>query len=391
MAAIMDEPIRILQVVTTLNKGGIENLLMNLYREIDRTKFQFDFLVHSLEECFFNSEVESLGGRVYPIPRFSVWRFDKQFKEYDRFFKKHREYKIVHSHIDMSSLGVLRAACKVGVPTRICHMHLTNAYEKKTPLSYRCKKAVFPLTSRYLTHRFACSKLTAKDAYGVKRNDVFVLKNGVDTKKYQFNVADRDKKRKELGWNDKLVVFNVANFVPHKNHSFLIDVFSKIARQNPNAVLALAGGGCLQAQIESQVNSLGLSERVQFLGIRNDVPDLLKAADVFLFPSLYEGFPVSLIEAQVAGIPIVVSDTVTNETDVTDLLRFVSLNESQEQWAQIALEETNRKRKPRESYAEVVKNAGFDISVSAKELTDFYLTEYQKSSENLGGRSCERH
>jgi len=359
-------------------------LLMNLYRNIDRTKIQFDFLVHSLEEKYFDKEIEELGGRIYRIPRFSPWRFDKQFKEYDKFFKTHPEYRVVHSHINMNSLGTLRAAYKAGVPTRICHLHCTKLKGRKIPFSYRCKKLAFPLISRYLTHRFACSKLSAQEGYGSDHGKALILKNGVQTEKFRFILSDRNKKREELGWNDKLVILSVANFVEPKNHSFMIEVFNETLKRRKDVLLALAGCGPLQEQIEAQVDRLGIRSNVQFLGARNDVPELLNAADLFLFPSLHEGFPVSLVEAQSSGIPIVLSAAVTRETEITDLMTFVSLEESASYWARIILKEADRKRNPRETYAEVVKNAGYDISSSAEKLTEFYLSEYQKHLEVQG-------
>ncbi len=374
----MDEQVRILHIVNSMNRGGIETLLMSLYRNVDRKRIQFDFLSHTKDSCF-TKEIESLGGRVYCIPRFSFWRFDKQYQEYVNFFAEHSEYQIVHSHINLSSLGVLRAAYKAGVPVRICHLHNTNRKEKHIPLSYRCKKLVFPLTSRFLTHRFACSKLVAMHGYGKKSEEAVIIKNGVETEKFQFCLANRIRKRKELDWKDKRVFLDVASLTTQKNHSFLIEVFNEILKLEKNAILALAGTGSLRTQIETQVKRLGIEENVQFLGARNDVPDLLRAADLFLLPSLYEGFGIALLEAQTAGIFSVASDSIPREVDVADLIRFVSLEESANRWAQIALEEVNRKRKSRETYAEIVKNAGYDICTSVKELTEFYLNEYQKN------------
>jgi len=374
----MNEPIRVLQIVSYMDRGGTETLLMNLYRNIDRTKIQFDFLVHNLKEQCFDKEIEALGGKIYRIPRFSPWRFDKQFKEYDKFFKAHPEYKIVHSHIDLNNLGTLRAAYKAGTPTRICHLHCANLSGKNIPFSYRCKKMVLPLISRYLTHRFACSRLSALEGYGRYGDDAIILNNGIQTEKFRFIASDRIKKRNELGWDDKFVVLSVANFVEPKNHRFLIEVFNETLKQRKEALLALAGAGPLQPQIEAQIKELGIGANVQFLGVRNDVPDLLKAADVFLFPSLYEGFGIVAEEAQASGLPVVASDVLPEETRLTDLIRYVSLSDSPQRWAQIVLEEANRERNARETYAEVVKNAGFDISASVEMLTKFYLNAWSR-------------
>ncbi len=376
--AKMNEPIRILQVVSYMSRGGVETLLMNLYRNIDRSKVQFDFLEHTSKEADYDQEIEALGGRIYRIPRFTIWNFGKQLKEYDKFFKEHPEYKIVHSHINLSSLGVLKAACKSGVPTRISHLHSSNLKGNQITFSYRCKKLVFPLISKYLTHRFACSQMAAHDGFG-KNKDVVIFNNGVLAEKFRFNNSDREKQRKILGWNDKLVLLNVARFNPQKNHSFLVDIFNEVLKRRKDVILVLVGVGNERVHIETQVKQLGLGDYVQFLGSRTDVPALLNAADLFVFPSLFEGFPVSLVEAQASGVPIIASTAITKETGITDLIRFVSLDESPKEWARIILEETEQTRKPREIYAEVVKNAGFDIKNLADSLADFYLNEYQKN------------
>ncbi len=373
----MNEPIRILQIVSYMDRGGTETLLMNLYRNINRTKIQFDFLVHSLKEQCFDKEIESLGGRIYRIPRFSPWRFDKQFREYDKFFKSHSEYKIVHSHIDLNSLGTLRAAYKADVPIRICHLHCANLKGSDATFSYRCKKLVFPLVSRYLTHRFACSQLAARDAFGRKHGETIILKNGVKTQNFQFYTSDRSRKRSELNWNDKFIVISVANFVPPKNHKFLIRVFNEAQKFREDVRLVLVGCGPLQVQVEGLVKDLGIASKVQFLGARDDVPGLLKAADLFLFPSLYEGFGIVVEEAQASGLPVVASDVLPEETKITDLIRYVSLSDSPKRWAEILLEEAKKTRVDRTKYAEVVRQKGFDIDSSAKFLTEFYLNEYE--------------
>lgn len=366
--------VRILQVVTIMNRGGAETLLMNLYRNIDRNKIQFDFLTHRLEEGAYDEEIKSLGGKVFHLPPIRPTRYKKYFKELDSFFLQHPEYKIVHSHINENSSFVLRAAKKADVPVRIAHSHMSNL-----PIDY---KLPFRYYARHFlrgnaTHYFACSTEAGKwlfDAYIVNSNKVVMLKNGVDYESFKFNDEIRHRLRHELGLEDKFVVGHVGRFEPQKNHSFLIDVFREVKFQKPDSILLLVGSGKLKNDIEKKVDKLGLGESVKFLGVRSDIPQLMQAMDVFLFPSVFEGLPVALVEAQAAGLSCIISDSITSQSDIAaGLVNSVSLKEAKSTWVDkiinTNLSHINSK--------EALNKSGFNIVEISKSLQDFYLNLYK--------------
>lgn len=364
------DKIRILQVVTIMNRGGAETLLMNLYRNIDRTKIQFDFLTHRMEKGAYDDEIISLGGRIFHFPPIRPLGYRKYFKELDNFFLQHPEYKIVHSHINENSSFVLRAANKSGVPIRVAHSHLGTL-----PIDY---KIPFRYYGRYFlrenaTHYFACSTDAGRWLFGRDITDnrqVTVLKNGVDYTNLRFNKESREKIRHEMGIEDKLVISHIGRFEEQKNHSFLIDVFDGVIKRNPNAILLLIGDGKLKSSIIRKVERLGLKNSVRFLGIRSDVCELMQAMDIFLFPSKFEGLPVALVEAQGAGLHCIVSDAITKESDIgAGLLQFIDLKESKSLWADkvIATEISHI------DVREALDKSGFNIIKTAKTLQSLYI------------------
>lgn len=360
-----------------MNVGGIENLLMNLYRVIDREKIQFDFLVHTDKECFFDHEIESLGGIVHRILKMPWQKVGRQINIYRKFFEEHPEYSVVHSHISLSSFGIIYAAAKANRPVRVVHTHSTSGGKV---FSTRVKQFSFLFIGRYLTHRFACSEAAARWAFRSQWKKAVILKNGVDTNRFHFCPEIRERTRAELGCGDKFVVGHVGSFSAVKNHTFLLDCFAELKRIRPDAFLILVGDGKLRPEIEAKIARLGLRDFILLTGVEKKPERFLQAMDVFLFPSLFEGFPMSIPEAVAAGLPIVASNTITKEIALSDLVNFVSLSESPKVWAKKVLDiHAQERTKPREEYFEVVKNAGFDIRESAEWLTHFYLSEYEKS------------
>lgn len=361
----MSEPIRILHAVVNLNRGGAETLLMNLYRKIDRSKIQFDFLTSI--EGVYEEEVKQLGGRVYRIPYITKVGPFGYAKALRQFFQSHPEYTIVHSHMDKMSGLVLREAKKAGVPVRIAHSHST---QSEGDLLNRLIKDYY---GRFLvpsaTHCFACSEAAAQWLFGDSKT--IFLKNGIDTNKYVFSESIRRSMREELDLTDGItVVGHIGRFSEPKNHQFIIEVFNEYHKKNPNSVLLLAGDGGLRPQIEQQVEETGLQSSVKFLGVREDVPKLLQAMDIFVFPSLYEGLPVSLVEAQASGLPCVISDRIPQEAVLLpERVRTLPLGDAQ-QWAQ-NLQEIPLKRTDE---IQNICNAGYDISTSAAELQEFYIS-----------------
>ena len=362
--------IRILHIVTYMGRGGLETMIMNYYRNIDRNRVQFDFLVHRDFEADYDEEIKELGGKIYRLPPLNP--LSKEYlSKLDSFFKEHKEYKIVHSHIDCMSAIPLKYAKLNGVPVRIAHAHSSNqTKDLKYPLKLFYKTKI----SKYANNLFACSNDAGRWMFG-KSADFTVLNNAIDTEKYLFNNNTAQKVRKELNIkNDSLVIGHVGRFENPKNHIFIIDIFAELLKNNSNSVLLLVGEGSLRKSIEEKVNSLGISNKVIFAGLRTDVNELLQAMDVFLFPSLYEGLPVSIIEAQASGLPCLISDKVPIECKKTDLVYHMNLSDSPDKWAGKVVELSKIKRK--NAYEEI-KESGFDIKANAEKLEEFYLNAYK--------------
>ena len=362
----MGEPIRVLQVVTHMNRGGLETMLMNYYRNIDRTKVQFDFLTHrpENEKKDYDDEIRSLGGKIYHMPVLNP--FSRTYmKSLDEFFKEHKEYKIVHSHLDCLSAYPLKMAKKNGVPVRIAHSHNTS---QEKNLKYLIKDYSKKQIPKYATHLFACGKEAGEWMFG--KHKFQIMNNAIDAKKFIYNEEIRKQKRQELGLDGKFVIGHVGRFNLQKNHEFLIEIFKDFAKTNKDAVLILIGNGELQDEIKQQVMEYQMEDQVKFLGLREDIPQLLQAMDLFLFPSLFEGLPVTLVEAQAAGLPCVIADTITDEIMITDRISKVSLDSNLEKWNQVILKYKGMKRT--NTMPEIVAH-GFDIEKNARWLEEFYI------------------
>ena len=367
----MKYPIRILQVVTTMNRGGLETMLMNYYRHIDRSKVQFDFLVHRDFEADYDKEVLSLGGQIYHLSKLNPISSSYK-KKLDEFFKSHQEYKVVHSHLDCMSGTPLKEAKKCHIPFRIAHAHSSNqTKDMKYPLKLIFKRNIVK-NANYL---FACGDQAGKWMFNT--DNFKVLNNAIDAKIYSFNFNYRTDIRDEFTIpTDSLVIGHVGRFMNPKNHTFIIDIFNQFHKDHPNSYLMLVGEGELKTSIQDKVKILGLEDYVIFTGLRSDVNELLQAMDVFLFPSLYEGLPVSIIEAQAAGLPCLISNKVPIECKKTDLVYQLNLEDSVNVWSNKIYELSHITH--RNTYEEI-KQSGFDIVENAKWLENFYISLYKKS------------
>lgn len=363
------EPIRILQVVTIMNRGGLETMIMNYYRKIDREKIQFDFMVHRMEPGDYDDEIESMGGKIYRMPNIRPGNYRKYFKQLDKFFENHKEYKVVHSHINENSGFVLRAAKEHGIECRIAHSHTANL-----KLDY---KYPFRMYGRYYLNKnvnqyFACSKEAGRWLFKNPKKDIIILKNVIDVDLFKRDDKKRTELRKALKLENKFVIGHVGRFNASKNHTFLIDIFSEIVKKRKDAYLILVGEGSLMAHIKDKVSKLNIQDNVLFLGLRSDVYNLMQVMDLFLFPSLFEGLPVVLVEAQAAGLKIVTSTGVPTEADLTNSLEFYDLKLSPKEWAEKILSlniDVN-------NYSDILKEKGYDSNINVKWLTDFYLKYY---------------
>lgn len=365
----MGSPVRVLHVVVNMNRGGAETLVMNLYRNIDRSKVQFDFL--TCRPGVFDQEIIQLGGKIHRIPYISDVGHFKYLKGLSRFFSEYNDYKIVHSHLDKMSGLVLRAAKKAGIPIRVSHSHNTQSEGGFAAKTYKWFAGrLIPSNS---TSLFACSNQAAKWLFNGKSRTSRIIKNGIEYENFAFSNEARKEVRRELGLNPKdYVLGHVGRFSPQKNHSFLIDVFSEFNKINDRSVLLLVGDGPLRMQMEEKVSSLHLDHKVKFLGVRSDIHRILQGMDLFLFPSLHEGLPVSLIEAQGADLPCLISDGVSREVDLgVYLIHYASL-ENPLEWVE-KVQRISTKCMSRTNLPEALISSGYDIRATADMIEDFYL------------------
>lgn len=371
--------IRVLQIVTYMGRGGLETMLMNYYRKIDREKILFDFLVHRDFEADYDEEIRQLGGRIYRMNRLNPVSRD-YLNQLNTFFKDHPEYRIVHSHLDCMAGIPLKYAKKNGVPVRIAHAHNSNQTKDKKYLLKLLYKRIIP---KYATDFYACSEAAGKWMFGSR--EFLILNNAIDSQKYSYNPEKARRVRDALKISkNMLVVGHVGRFHPPKNHEMIVKIFSEVLKRVSDAKLLLVGDGYLQHTVRDQVAALGIQDHVIFTGVRPDICDLMQAMDIFLFPSLYEGLPVSIIEAQAAGLPCIISDKVPLECKKTDLVQQLNLTESFGTWADTVIFAAQQNK--RRDTAEEIKKAGFDVSENARQLEAFYLDVYENASEGENGR-----
>lgn len=364
-----NQPIRIAQVIGKWLGGGVESVVMNYYRHIDKSKIQFDFICDADSTNIPYDEIEKLGGRVILVPPYQkVFKYQKELK---KIFKENK-YKIVHSHINTLSVFPLYAAKCAKVPVRIAHSHsTTNKKEWKKNL---LKQVLRPFSKVYATNYMCCSELAGRWLFGNKEYDkgnVYLLNNAIDLDKFKYDEKIRKQKRKELNINDStLVIGHIGRFVAQKNHTFLIDIFNEVHKQNQDSLLMLVGQGPLMNEIQEKVNNLGLKDSVIFLGQRNDANELYQAMDVFVLPSLYEGLPVVGVEAQASGLLCFLSSDMTKETKVLDSTEFMSLSNDAEEWANEILEDL--KEYKRQNVIDNITKKNFNIKTEAKKLEKKY-------------------
>lgn len=370
------EPIRIAQIIGKWVGGGVEAVVMNYYRNIDRNKVQFDFICDDDSTNIPYEEIESLGGRVILIPPYQkVFKYHKELKR----VLKEGKYKIVHSHINTLSVFSLWAAKSAKVPVRIAHSHsTTNKKEKKKNLM---KQVLRPFSKLFATDYMCCSELAGRWLFGDKtynQGKVYLLNNAIDLDKFTYNEKIRKDKRKALDIkDDTLVIGHIGRFVAQKNHTFLIDIFNEIHKKESNSILLLAGQGPLMEETKEKVKQLDLEESVKFLGQRSDANELYQAFDVFLLPSLYEGLGMVAIEAQVAGCKCIASTEVPVIAKITDNLEFISLNKSAKEWSDEIFSKLNNET--RKSYVKEATKYGYDIKSEAENIEKYYISLYERN------------
>ena len=364
--------IRVLQVVNNMHRAGLETMLMNYYRRIDRNQIQFDFLTHRPEKDDYDDEIESLGGKVYHAPRLYPQNYPNYFKYMKQFFIDHPEYKIMHSHIDPMSYLPLKAGQKSNIPVRIAHSHNTAIdRDMKYPLKMYFRSRI----NTVATDRLACGEEAGKFLFGDK--DFIVVPNAIETANFVFNNSVREEMRRELNLTDELVFGHVGRISYQKNHRFLVEIFSEIVKMNDKAILLLIGVGEKEDEIRQLVKERGIDDKVRFLGKRSDVNKLYQAMDAFVMPSLFEGVPVVGVEAQFAKLPCFFSDKVPVEVAFCENTKFIPLEASATEWAKTILEDMSKMSRTQNT----IMDNRYDIDESYIILQDYYLKMAERIRE----------
>ena len=337
---------RLLCLISGMDAGGAETFLMKVYRRLDKTMYQMDFCINVSQKCFYEDEIIALGGKIYRIPSKSqnAIAFSQQLTNIIR----KNGYKYV-LRITSNAMGFWDLKIAKNAGADVCIARSSNSSDGGTWKSRMAHKLGQLLFIRYIDVKFAPSDLAAQYTFGrdaYEKGNVTILPNAVDLGVFQYDESARDRIRKELGIEkEALLVGHVGRFDIQKNHTFLLEIFKEIVKKQPKSRLLLVGKGTLEQQIRQRVQEMNLQENVLFVGVRSDIPQILSAMDVFVFPSFYEGMPNTVIEAQATGLPCIIADTITREANITGLVQYLSLADAPETWAETALEAAKAPRK----------------------------------------------
>ncbi len=367
--------IRILHSVSYMSRGGIETMLMNYYRHIDRNKVQFDFLCHSYNKGAYDEEIVKLGGRIFRTPGLNPLKFGKYRKYMKELFASHPEYRIVESHNGPFGIYPLYAAKENNIPIRIYHAHGAGIeFDIKYPLKITCKS----LLKYNMNRHFICGIKAGYFYMGktvMETGNYKFIPNAIDLDKFIYNEEVRNKLRSKYGLERKLVVGHVGRISYEKNHRYLIKVFAKALESNPDLYLVLLGDGALASKVKAQIKQLGIENHVLMLGVVSNTNEWYQAFDLFVLPSIREGLPVVGIEAQAADLPCIFSTAVTEEVALTEKTTFIDLKEPVEVWANKINEVLNKKEYRNNNY-DLLTEKGYNIKTEAKKLQELYISIY---------------
>lgn len=366
-------PIRVLHILHSMNRGGAENALMNYYRCIDKEKVQFDFLLTSPDKSDFEDEILSLGGKVFRVPLLTLKKPFPYIKRVKQFFLSHPEYKIVHSHTSSKSVIPLAIAKICHIPFRISHSHSSKS---ENGFSGLIRNSLKPLLKHTANIYFSCGEQAADWLYGNDfSNRVEIIRNVIVAEKFRFKPEIREQIRQQLGINDStLVIGHVARFCDVKNHKFSIDILKSALSKHPNTLLLLVGDGPLRNEIEAYAKQCGVDDHVKMVGVVPNVYDYEQAMDAFILPSFYEGLPLSIIEAQVSGLPCFTTQgAVSSECSVTDLVSYLPLESGADLWAEEIIKSIGKERTDR---FKEIQEEGYDAETASEVLQNRYLEMY---------------
>lgn len=386
-------PIRVLHVLGSTQLGGAESRIMDLYRHMDRSRVQFDFLVHTDQKGHFDEEIEKLGGHIYRVPRFRLYNYFSYKRAVKEFFGLHHDFKAVQGHITSTAAIYLPIAKKAGVPVTIAHARSAGVDKGVKGRLTRWMRRNLSKKADFL---FTCSRLAGISVFGeraVKEGKTIFIPNAIDCQTFAYNEEKREKMREKLGIKDQYVIGHVGRFHYAKNHEYLLQVFAALynrkklnydlingtktsnieleGEKKKDYLLLLLGEGSGMEEAKQLAEKLGIADRVRFLGNRNPVCDYYQAMDYFVYPSRYEGLPGTIVEAQASGLRCVMSDTICEEVAVTELVQMRSIEEDAAHWAEYIRSTADYARR---SYAKEMQEAGFDVSAQTEKMMAFYET-----------------
>lgn len=368
--------IHILQSVSNMDRGGIETVLMNVYRHLDRSRFQFDFLVNKPKPGFYDEEIRALGGRIFVSPGLSPAKYPAYIRFVAQLLNDEPQIQVLHAHNEAMAYYALRGAQKAGLPVRIAHAHNTRLpRDYKLPLKLACK-ALIPSAA---TDYWACGRDAGLYYFGQKRweREGVIMRNAVDLRRFGFQADKRAALRAQYGLQERLVIGSVARFMPQKNHQRMLQIFARLQAIQPQSSLALIGEGPLMESCRQQARQLGIASDVLFLGALGDPSGWYQAMDALLMPSLYEGLPTVGIEAQAAGLPCLLSDTITDEAALIPVTRRISLEQPDDVWARSILQ-CIQAEWDRNQGRQAVKEGGYDIVTETRLLESRYQALIEK-------------
>ncbi len=375
-------PVRVLHVLGGTNLGGAESRIMDLYRHIDRNKVQFDFLVHTDREGYFDKEIKELGGRIYRVPRFRLYNYCAYKRAVKAFFREHREYQVVQGHMTSTASIYLPAAKKAGIPVTVAHA-------RSAGVDKGIKGTVTRILRRNLWKKadflFTCSKIAGISVFGeraVEQGKTVFVSNAIDCKAFAYEKSTRMKIREELGITNQYVIGHVGRFHYAKNHEYLLRIFAALCKESRKvdeasrgfALLLLGEGGGMEAA-KLLAGELGIEDKVYFLGNHSNVSDYYQAMDYFVYPSRFEGLPGTVVEAQCSGLKCLISDTICEEVAVTDLVHTMSIEENPDRWADYIIETMEYERQDR---VQEMQKAGFDVCAQAEKMAEFYTADMKQ-------------
>lgn len=372
----MQEPIRIVHNIASLHLGGSQAFVMNMYRNIDRSKVQFDFVVTPETKEGFYDEITNLGGKIFSCPRYKGTNHIQYNKWWDDFFNEHPEYKVIHGHVRSTASIYLKIAKRHGLVT-IAHSHSTSNGNGISAIVKRIMQLPIRKQADYL---FACSDKAGKWLYGEKaitQQNYYMIPNGVDLKRFEFDVNKRNQMRMTLGIKkDMMILGHIGRLSTPKNHKFLLNVFNKYHKINSNSKLLLVGDGELFDCIKEHIDKLNISDAVIMTGSKQNTEDYYQVMDIFVFPSLWEGLPVSVVEAQANGLQCLISDVITHDVDLTDLIQYLPLDE--ELWLG-AIVEAHKKKRMGLTNENIQRLQPFNALTVVNKLQEFYLKQDERA------------